>query len=447
MKTRRSAKSAAENGVVRYYGFDTGRVAAAPFTPQEQCAIDAINRRIGGRESLTALLDFLADELRPIAPCDRFSLAFVEDEGRRVRSYYTKAYYEPLALTTGYTETLAGSTLEAILKRATPRVIADLQRYHELNPQSYSTQLLLKEGVRSSLTCPLLVDDQVIGLLFRSSREPNAYDDHQVMLQMALVERLAQAVEKAYRIERLAEANRAYNEMLAFVTHELRAPLASMLTDANLLIDGYLGELAPPQLDRIRRLVAKGQHLMTLIHDYLELARLEGGQLQLDARAGLDFVFDVLRPAFELVAADADTRRMRFERDIPYTLPPVQLDPKLLRIALVNLLSNAVKYGNEGGEIHLTVAHNGDSLRVAIRNEGPGFTPDQRNKLFRRFSRLSSGERARQIGSGVGLYTTWRIVQLHGGRIDARSEPGQWAEFTIEIPQPLETTLPPRERA
>ncbi|MBN1442160.1 MAG: ATP-binding protein, partial [Planctomycetes bacterium] len=108
----------------------------------------------------------------------------------------------------------------------------------------------------------------------------------------------------------------------------------------------------------------------------------------------------------------------------------------LLRIALANLASNAIKYGRRGGEVRVSARLGPRGLRLAVWNEGPGFPPEQRSKLFRRFSRLTTPELKGRKGTGVGLYTVWRIAKLHGGRTGARSEPGQWAEFFVEIPQP-----------
>jgi len=445
----RSTRHRSDSGgeVVRFYEFDESFVASAAFDPDEQRVLEVVTRKLGARESLRDLLDFLAEALRPISPCDRFSLAFVEDEGHRVRAYYTRAFYEPLHLKNGYAEHVGASTLATVLQRGVPRVIHDLEAYYRLHPHSRSTPLLLREGVRSSLTCPLRVDDRTVGLLFRSGRRPRAYDERHVVFQVALTERLSQAVEKAWRIEQLAEANRAYTEMLAFVTHELRAPLASLLTDANLLVDGYLGEMPPQQHERVLKIIGKGRHLMTLIHDYLELARLEGGQLRCEPRVGVDLVGDVLRPTVDIMAAQADLKRMKINFDLPPSLAPVELDPKLCKLVVVNLLSNAIKYGADGGEIRVIARQYDDRLSVAVWNQGIGFKPEERVRLFRRFSRLSSTERSRQIGTGIGLYTSWRIVQLHGGRMDARSEPGYWAEFSFEIPQPLSGALPPLEHA
>jgi len=103
-------------------------------------------------------------------------------------------------------------------------------------------------------------------------------------------------------------------------------------------------------------------------------------------------------------------------------------------VVMVNLLGNAVKYGKREGRIRIR-AHTVDGrLRVSVWNEGPGFPPEEKPRLFRKFSRLRTPELLKRKGTGVGLYSTWRIIQLHGGRIWADSEPGQWAEFSFEIP-------------
>ena len=97
--------------------------------------------------------------------------------------------------------------------------------------------------MRSNLACPLSVEGRIVGFIFRSSRRTHAYRPRHIELQMAISERLSQAVEKAWRIEQLEEANHAYTQMLGFVSHELKSPVASMVTDAELLSQGYLGDL------------------------------------------------------------------------------------------------------------------------------------------------------------------------------------------------------------
>jgi signal transduction histidine kinase len=118
-------------------------------------------------------------------------------------------------------------------------------------------------------------------------------------------------------------------------------------------------------------------------------------------------------------------------------LPPIFSltgDLYLLRIVVVNLLDNAIKYGDENIEVQVKLAEEGGKLVFSVRNKGVGFDKEQAKKLFRRFSRLKQKGTEDRRGTGLGLYLTWWIVQKHGGRIEADSEPGQWAEFRVYLP-------------
>ena len=134
---------------------------------------------------------------------------------------------------------------------------------------------------------------------------------------MAISERLSQAAEKAWRIEQLTAANHAYLEMLAFVSHEIKNPVASIVTDARLLADGYLGALEQPQKEKLERLIGKAQYLLELAQDYLDLARVDGGQLVLEADPKVDVVNEVVLPAVDIVRSQIDRRSMHVELCLP----------------------------------------------------------------------------------------------------------------------------------
>ena len=328
--------------------------ALKPITPEARTVLRTVNQKIAARPSLRAIVDYLFDNTQVLIPCDRMGLAFVDERGEFVTSYYNRASYDKLNVQQGYRESLQGSSLLDVLRSGLPRIIDDLEAYGRDHPRSRSTRLLVREGVRSSLTCPLSVEGRVVGFIFRSSREPNAYGPQHIELQMAITERLSQAVEKAWRIEQLEEANYAYTQMLGFVSHELKSPVASMVTDAQILSQGYLGDLTPEQRAKCESMARKGQYLLSLVREYLDLARVEGGELTLQTRSRVDVMQEVLEEAVDLVRAQADAHGMHLMVCVPSpALPLVCCDPTLLRIVTVNLLDNAVKYGNEGGDIRV----------------------------------------------------------------------------------------------
>jgi signal transduction histidine kinase len=412
-----------------------------PITPDERKILRTVNQKIAARPSLRAIVDYLFDNTQALIPCDRIGLAFVDERGERVTSYYNRANYAPLAIDKDYSEALQQTSLHEVLDTGQPRIIGNLDLYLEAHPRSRSTKRLVQEGVRSNLTCPLSVEGRVVGFIFRSSRRTHTYRPRHIELQMAITERLSQAVEKAWRIEQLEEANYAYTQMLGFVSHELKSPVASMVTDAQLLEQGYLGELTDIQKGKLAGITRKGQYLLGLVNEYLDLARVEGGELQLERCSRVDVTAEVVEEALELVRPLLEARGMQLITEMPMAGSAlVCCDPTLLRIVLVNLLDNAVKYGVDGGEIKLTAevtaARRGSpaKLKIEVCNQGPGFSQAQKNKLFRRFSRLDDPALKNRRGTGVGLYNAWRIIQLHQGRITAESKHGEWAKFCFEIP-------------
>jgi signal transduction histidine kinase len=408
---------------------------ADELSAAETAALDAVNRRVGACRSLAEALDFLYDTTRTLFPCDRIGVAFVDESGERLTAYWHRAEYEPILLKNGFHQDIGGSSLRQVVARGTPRTIDDLAVYLEQHPASPSARLLVKEGVRSSMACPLRVDDRFVGVLFRSSRLPAAYRLSHVRFQQAVAERLSQVVEKAYRIEQATEANRAYMEMLAFVSHELKNPLASIIMSGEVLAGPYLGQLNPRQQETAQRIVRESQYLTGLVRQYLDLARIDGGEIRLSFRTDLPVVPEVVDQAVELAESAIQAREMQLQRVVPDPGLRADGDPVLLRIVLVNLLSNAAKYGRSGGVIRLTVTSDGDRVRFAVWNEGEGFRAEDRGRLFRRFSRLPTPGLDEIKGTGIGLYTSWRIARLHGGHMGANSKFGQWAEFTLEIPR------------
>jgi signal transduction histidine kinase len=418
----------------RYVERQEAKLQIGELSVPELRALATINQKISGMATLEELIDFLFESTVDIFPCDRIGIVFIEDDGARLVSRYVVANYAPLLLGADYTRDLDGSSLERVVNQGRPRIINDLEAYVAERPHSESSKLLLREGVRSSLTCPLVVGGRAVGVLFRSARQPNIYTETHVRLHQAIVERLSQAVEKIHRIESLARANRAYEKMLSFVTKQLRGPVTSIVVDAQSLMenDSCQADVSREALDRI---VSRGELLIDLLKDYTDLARFERGELQLKVEDDLDLERLVIVPAIEMVKRGLVSRDMNIDVHLPDAAIKAEVDPQQITGALVNVLSNAIKYGREGGQIDITLSERDEFAFIVVRNEGPGFDSRRSNQLFRRFARLPGANTRDKPGTGLGLYVVWRILRAHGGHVSAESEPGEWAQFSLCIPK------------
>ncbi len=396
--------------------------------------IDHINLKIASLQSLEEIVDFLFESIQDIVPADRIAVSFFEENGKRLSIYYVKADYKELHLTKGYGADIKDSSLEKVFSAMTPRIINDLEEYLKDHKTSESTELLLKEGINSSLTCPLSVEGRPVGLLFLSSKKRNEYTKDHLAILLEIIERFGQAVEKTFRIEKLSEAINSYMEMLSFVSHELKSPLDSIISLGNTLSAGYFGKMDEKHRDYVLRMVSKAKYLREMTGEYLTLSRFESNQIDLNL-SQIDFCKDILDEAIEIIVPQIFEKNIKLNRNFPEDGAPLQCDMTLIKVVVNNLLSNAVKYSNEDGVVDLNTTLTDDELTFSVKNTGPGFPPEAKSRLFRKFSRIETGELMKRKGTGVGLYTSWKIINLHRGDIGADSKEGEWALFKFTIPR------------
>ncbi|MEK7743322.1 MAG: GAF domain-containing sensor histidine kinase, partial [Elusimicrobiota bacterium] len=360
-------------------------------------------------------------------------LSFIEEDGARLVVRWCKAGYGATALKAGYGAGLAGSSLQGMLLSGKARIIGDLEDYLRARPGSESTRILVQEGVRCSLTLPLEAGGRPVGLLFLSSREPRALGVEHARILSQVREHIAQAVERAWLKKSLEDAKRDYFSTLGFISHELKNPLASIMARAESYMGGVFGKVDPKVEESMRSMLNTASDMTGMVENYLGLAGLETGELAI-SRESIHFDKEFFLRLLEETEALASRRGRHIAVDIPSEEMRVRGGVDLLRIALRNLLHNAVKYGFEGTEIRVRARVSAGWLEVSVRNAGVGFRPEEKGKLFRKFSRLRQAGTEKTRGSGLGLYLSWLIAQRHGGSLSAESESGKWAEFTLRLP-------------
>ena len=244
-------------------------------------------------------------------------------------------------------------------------------------------------------------------------------------------ERLKAAREELERTNAdLQQLNQNYLNMLSFVSHELKNTLGVIYTSARTLSLGLTGPLTENQTVLVQNIVRNIDTAVAMTRNYLDLTRIEKGELKLNPRR-IDLAADVVAPVLEELKGAFEQKQMKVINLLAKPLP-FSGDPTLLRVVYKNLLDNAVKYGRPEGQIRLGFKKEPGSYRLEVWNEGQGLPPDKLNKLFGKFVRL--GLETDGKGAGLGLFITKDIVTKHGGRIWAESEEGRWINFIIVLP-------------
>jgi PAS domain S-box-containing protein len=233
----------------------------------------------------------------------------------------------------------------------------------------------------------------------------------------------------------LARAVRAKDEFLASMSHELRTPLNAVLGLSEALQEEVYGTLTEKQRFSLQTIEESGRHLLTLINDILDLAKIEAGREELS----LDTVMVdmVCQASLRMIKQAAQKKNLRIIESFQMQVASIQADERRLKQILVNLLSNAVKFTPEGGQIGLEVTTNTarDLVSFAVWDTGIGIAPEHLERLFKPFVQIERGLNRQHEGTGLGLSLVLRLVEMHGGSVAVASEVGQGSRFTVTLPR------------
>jgi PAS domain S-box-containing protein len=245
------------------------------------------------------------------------------------------------------------------------------------------------------------------------------------------------------RTAELARAARAKDEFLASMSHELRTPLNGILGLSEALVEGVYGPFEGRQATALGRIQESGRHLLALINDILDLAKVEAGKIELELeRVSLP---DLCAESLRVVLEPARRKRIGTTVTLSPGLPTLVADARRLKQVLVNLLGNAVKFTPEGGAIGIEAARTegGAGLRLTVWDTGIGIAPKDQARLFQPFVQLDGRLSRQYAGTGLGLSLVRRLVELHGGEVRVVSELGSGSRFTVTLPTQAQATPAP----
>jgi signal transduction histidine kinase/HAMP domain-containing protein len=320
-------------------------------------------------------------------------------------------------------------------------------------------------NVRSLLILPLKLEDHFLGVLAignGASHRPLIAADQRVLTTLAnqmataianaltykelaglnasLEEKVQERTEALQRQQealrevnaRLEVANRHKTEFLANMSHELRTPLNAVIGFSDVLLEKMFGDLNERQEEYLQDILSSGRHLLSLINDILDLAKIEAGKLELELE-GCD-LRALLEGSLVMVKERAMAHGITLSLEIADKLDTIVSDERKVKQILYNLLSNAVKFTPDKGKVGIVAQQVDDAVQITVWDTGVGIAPQDHQRIFEEFQQVASGLTAKTEGTGLGLTLAKRFVELHGGTIAVDSAPGQGSKFTFTLP-------------
>lgn len=364
---------------------------------------------------LKQLLDMVIDTATSLTDTENASILLIDQATEKL---YTAASSGAIFAEESEVP-LEGSVAGWIVQNGRPLIIDDLQS----SGQEYLIASMVNGVVpRNMLGVPLVTKNRVIGSLEAINKQDDAiYSQQDVALLQALASQAAVAIENARLFMQ--------TDLISEFMHELKTPLMALTAASELLARETLDESSQELIEMIQR---ETMRLSKMAQDFLDLARLESGRVQLvQAPVNLSLLVDDVVSLQEPQAAD---RGITITTKLPEQLPIITGDYNRLKQVLLNLTNNAIKYNIAQGQVTITITDLDNEVMIAISDTGPGIAKENQAHLFERFYRIPDGEGFTE-GTGLGLSISARIMQEHGGRIEVNSERGHGSTFRCYLPK------------
>ncbi|MFZ5912330.1 MAG: PAS domain S-box protein [Chloroflexota bacterium] len=310
---------------------------------------------------------------------------------------------------------------------------------HDKDSIHLSNRLL--PDTRSEMAVPMIVGDRLLGVFDVQSDQQDQFTPEEANIYATLAAQVAIALqnarlyqEQAATVTQLRELDRLKSSFLANMSHELRTPLNSILGFADVMLEELDGPLTENMNNDLQLIQKNGQHLLHLINDVLDMAKIEAGRMNLSPET---FCFhEILEEVTSITSPLASEKSLSLfiESDSDQEVE-VFADRTRLRQVMLNLVNNAMKF-TEKGKISMRTTRTEDSILVTVHDTGIGIPPDKLETIFQEFTQVDSSSTRKAGGTGLGLPISRKLVEMHGGRLWAESTgiPGEGSTFYVELP-------------
>jgi signal transduction histidine kinase len=298
-------------------------------------------------------------------------------------------------------------------------------------------QFTLEAGFRSVLTVPMTGNHVVRGIVLLR-RSPGQFDDRVINLLTALAGQSKVAIENARLFSEIEDkgrqieaANRHKSEFLANMSHELRTPLNAIIGFSEVLLDPSLKVTEEERSQFLTDVLSSGKHLLGLINEILDLAKIEAGKMELQIEPAL--MSDILESVQNTMRSLAVKKYIDLRVESSELPEPFPMDGARIKQVLLNLVGNAVKFTPEGGRVWVRADSEDGAVRVEVGDTGPGIAPEDHERIFLEFQQAGR-DAGKPQGTGLGLALARKFVEMHGGKIWVESEVGKGSRFFFTIP-------------
>ncbi len=403
-----------------------GEVQPLPAIPPGQTEIHSL------RNKEIALVRSIVFQGKPTAIV--YIRSGVEELNRRLERY------AGIAAIVLFASMLAALLVSSIFRKAVAEPIVRLAEIAKVvsRDRNYSLRAAPTRGGAGELTILIEAFNEMLAQTQQSEgalRQARDQLEQRVRERTAELETAKKEVEEfSHSVVRAKEeverASKFKDQFLSTMSHELRTPLNAVLGFSDLLADERYGPLNDRQRRYVGHIHTGGKHLLTLISDILDLSKIEAGRMELNREhmTVAPAFAEVISALYPLAEKKSQALLQRVETGLQ-----VHADATRFKQVLTNLVGNAIKFTPEGGRIELVARQVADQVRIEVRDNGPGIPPEQQQRIFEAFFRLTETGSATE-GTGLGLAITARLVELHGSKLEIESQPGDGACFHFSLP-------------